>query len=151
MEHRVVTGWEVHCLWRCYWQHAGVAGQIGQRCNRVELSILRNHPRQRKISISLTWKCMRLLILSTCRIVILLSFYFWRASKRKRIMDALHAHHFGRVLALGYLIVLLGACSVADFAAGSAHTATALPLGTTLWTYRGAASVFTTAWSPDGK
>jgi hypothetical protein len=52
------------------------------------------------------------------------------------------------VLALGWLIVLLAACSVADFAVGSAHTAIALPLGTTLWSYRGVSNVFTAAWSP---
>src|SRR5215467_12594555 len=57
-----------------------------------------------------------------------------RASKRKRNMDTLHTRRFGRVLALGWLIVVLAACSVADSAVGSAHTAPALPLGTTLWT-----------------
>src|SRR5260221_212144 len=66
-------------------------------------------------------------------------------------MDTLHAHRFGRVLALGWLIVLLAACSVADPAVGSAHAVTALPLGSTFWTYRGVSSVFTAAWSPDGK
>ena len=66
-------------------------------------------------------------------------------------MDTLHAHRFGRVLALGWLIVLLAACSMADPAVGSAHPIKALPLGTTLWTYRGVSSVFTAAWSPDGK
>src|SRR6266852_8804115 len=71
--------------------------------------------------------------------------------KRKRIMDTLHAHSFCRVLALSCLIMLLAACSVADFAADSAHTATAQPLGTTFWTYRSVSSVFTAAWSPDGK
>src|SRR5260221_9473908 len=64
------------------------------------------------------------------------------ASKRKRIMDTLHAHRFGRVLVLGWLIVLLAACSVADPAVGSAHAATTLPLGTTFWTYRGGSNVF---------
>src|SRR5260221_9698847 len=73
------------------------------------------------------------------------------ASKRKRIMDTLHAHRFGRVLVLGWLIVLLAACSVADPAVGSAHAATTLPLGTTFWTYRGGFSVFTPSWLPVGK
>src|SRR6266568_2292358 len=74
-----------------------------------------------------------------------------RAAKRKRIMDTLHTRRFGRILALSWLIVLLAACSVADPAVGSARAATTLPLGTTFWTYRGVSSVFTAAWSPDGK
>src|SRR6266700_1772667 len=74
-----------------------------------------------------------------------------RAAKRKRIMDTLHTRRFGRILALSWLIVLLAACSVADPAVGSARAATTLPLGTTFWTYRGVSSVFTSAWSPDGK
>lgn len=45
--------------------------------------------------------------------------------------------------AFGWLILLLAACS--------APPASALRLGTTWWTYQGASSVFTAAWSPDGK
>jgi len=64
-------------------------------------------------------------------------------------MDTLHVHRFGLALALGWLIVALAACSAIDSPAVAAP-AVALPLGTTLWIYRGAASVFTAAWSPDG-
>src|SRR5260370_2000534 len=74
---------------------------------------------------------------------------FFRRFKRKRIMNTLHAHRFGRVLALGCLVVFLAAC-VAIVSPAVAAPAVALPLGTTLWTYRGVSTVFTAAWSPDG-
>ncbi len=66
-------------------------------------------------------------------------------------MDTLPAHRLGWVLALGWLIVLLAACSIADPAVGSAHPTIVHALGSTLWTYQGSSSVFTAAWSPDGK
>ena len=47
------------------------------------------------------------------------------------------------LFACGWLVLLLVACS--------APPASALRLGSTLWTYQGASSVFTAAWSPDGK
>ena len=47
------------------------------------------------------------------------------------------------LFACGWLVLLLVACS--------APPASALRLGSTLWTYQGASGVFTAAWSPGGK
>ena len=55
----------------------------------------------------------------------------------------MRTHTAAGLFACGWLVLLLAACS--------APPASALRLGSTLWTYQGASSVFTAAWTPDGK
>src|SRR5215470_10648675 len=54
----------------------------------------------------------------------------------------MHTRSAAWLFAFGWLVLFLAACS--------APPASALRLGTTLWTYQGASSVFTAAWSPGG-
>src|SRR6266704_1985117 len=70
--------------------------------------------------------------------------------RRRKIMKSFRAHRYGGIFFIGCLILLLTACASAH-ARVPATVSTRLALGTTLWTYRGLSSVFTVAWSPDGK
>src|SRR6266581_779330 len=70
--------------------------------------------------------------------------------RRRKIMKTFRAHRYGGIFFIGCLILLLTACASAH-ARVPATVSTRLALGTTLWTYRGLSSVFTVAWSPDGK
>ena len=48
-------------------------------------------------------------------------------------------------------ILLLSSCSILQLSTGNSDQALHIPLGTTLLNPQSASSVFTVAWSPDGK
>ncbi len=57
-------------------------------------------------------------------------------------------HHAGWISLICCLFLF---CTAARPGTGSASSSTTHPLGTTFWIYRDVTSVFTAAWSPDGK
>lgn len=65
-------------------------------------------------------------------------------------MDTFRTSSARWLLIVGWVILLLTACSAID-APVVADPITSIPLGTTFWTAQNTASVFTVAWSPDGK
>ena len=54
-------------------------------------------------------------------------------------------------LAIGWFVLLLTACSALNVPAAATDQTVRIPLGTTLLTPQSDSSVFSVAWSPDGK